>query len=374
MHHTSTVKDAFGYKPNHGIITRDESTNRFITYESYQLFEDTYKLMLNRHIHEVITGDQKLRFDIDGDAAAHEIFAKPNIFGGTNWDDFIRDIQMAFELTYDIDLPYHNIVICDSSDETKFSRHIIIDGYYVTDNHEAKSFMSFVCKALPDEVLKYIDTGVYKSVQNLRIAGSTKVGSNRVKSIISKHTLMQSIVTYVKDSRLVSSVRKYSINHVNEPMVEIEDKLMQEAKNLAEPFMKGYKLWKTSSNALYYNRTISTYCNICNRTHDSVGCWIRVELLNGILKLNKHCYRSSGYVELCSKVVEQSKQDKPLTYYVLSMKDTVPTFRHAYDNMMNSGMDSEQYYMSIRRDLAKYKSDYEKNKRLLASKAKRRGQ
>jgi len=59
-----------------------------------------------------------------------------------------------------------NLLVFDSSDETKFLRHIIIPGVHVENHMEAKAFANEVVKNLDVEFHSFVDLGVYKSLQN----------------------------------------------------------------------------------------------------------------------------------------------------------------------------------------------------------------
>jgi len=75
-----------------------------------------------------------------------------------------------------------NLLVFDSSDETKFSRHIIIPGVHVENHMEAKAFADEMIKYLDEKLRPVVDLGVYKSLQNFRLFNNRKVvaapGSN----------------------------------------------------------------------------------------------------------------------------------------------------------------------------------------------------
>jgi len=74
-----------------------------------------------------------------------------------------------------------NLLVFDSSDETKFSRHIIIPGIHVENHMEAKAFDDEVVKYLDEKLRPVVDLGVYKSLQNFCLFNNRKVSSPRVK-------------------------------------------------------------------------------------------------------------------------------------------------------------------------------------------------
>jgi len=83
-----------------------------------------------------------------------------------------------------LDIPTNvkeNFLVFDSSDETKFSWHIIIPGVHVENQMEAKAFAAEVVKNLDTKFCPVVDLGVYKSLQNFHLYMNCKVNSSRVK-------------------------------------------------------------------------------------------------------------------------------------------------------------------------------------------------
>jgi len=74
-----------------------------------------------------------------------------------------------------------NLLVFDSLDHTKFSRHIIIPGIHVENHMEAKAFADEMVKYLDEKLRLVVDLGVYKSLQNFLLFNNKKVGSTRVK-------------------------------------------------------------------------------------------------------------------------------------------------------------------------------------------------
>jgi len=72
-------------------------------------------------------------------------------YGKVNILDLLADVE-------------ENFLVFDSSDETKFLRHIIIPGVHVENNMEAKAFADEVVKNLDAKFHPVIDLGIYKSL------------------------------------------------------------------------------------------------------------------------------------------------------------------------------------------------------------------
>ena len=74
-----------------------------------------------------------------------------------------------------------DIMDCTSHSEAKRSHHIVVDNWCVRDNEENRIFCQKVISRVDSQYHRYIDSTMYKSVQQLRIMGSHKWESPRVK-------------------------------------------------------------------------------------------------------------------------------------------------------------------------------------------------
>jgi hypothetical protein len=54
----------------------------------------------------------------------------------------------------------------NSSDETKYSRHVVIKSFCIQNNTEARFFTNKLIVLLPENIVQFLDAGVNKSVQN----------------------------------------------------------------------------------------------------------------------------------------------------------------------------------------------------------------
>jgi hypothetical protein len=88
-------------------------------------------------------------------------------------------------------LKYNNthILVFTSHNKNKRSYHMVVEGFCVSNYKENKEFHDRVIKRMPDEWKNIIDHGMYKSLQQFRIAGNTKWESNRYKILNEKLTL-----------------------------------------------------------------------------------------------------------------------------------------------------------------------------------------
>ena len=129
--------------------------------------------------YETILGyrKQKPHFDID--------------FEGENQRDvrvksrrLLRSLKNAIQIVLGFDLGDSDWLVFSShgvkGDHYKRSYHVVIDNYCHLNNDEARAFYDRVMLHI-DEDKEHIDHAVYGSVQQFRIYGSQKYGSNRPK-------------------------------------------------------------------------------------------------------------------------------------------------------------------------------------------------
>jgi hypothetical protein len=115
------------------ILICDEKTGMFHKFELYNEYEAAYSE--GPYLtHEVILSwmKQKPKFDMDSGTPAL-------------YTDLLETIETAFEETYGL-IP--EFIHCDSSNETKFSRHIIVNNAHFINSQEADHFTNVVLKPL----------------------------------------------------------------------------------------------------------------------------------------------------------------------------------------------------------------------------------
>jgi hypothetical protein len=156
-------------------------------------------------VHEVIGPvAQKLRFDMDiykVDWEKQMDWTPEDL--ESYFNELIECIHEGFQDVYGRNLDPDSIVICDSTGDDKYSRHVIINGWHVINHTEAKYFYTKVMKLLEDRSwpTEFVDGQIYSAVQNFRMTGFTKRG--RTKKIISNHTFSDTLITYIPDSKLL---------------------------------------------------------------------------------------------------------------------------------------------------------------------------
>ena len=67
-----------------------------------------------------------------------------------------------------------DILVADSSNETKWSQHLILPEYFVHGASKARKFTSRLLELVPERMHPFIDDKVNKNIHCFRLAGSHK--------------------------------------------------------------------------------------------------------------------------------------------------------------------------------------------------------
>lgn len=253
------------------IVIRDDFRQEFFfKYESLEQLLETAELPKCQH--EVIFGwmKQRPKFDMDaGDA--------------NDFDSVLEYIEAAFYETYDLAPEF---VVCDSSDEKKFRRHIIISNYAFDNSAEAKHFSDEILKPAMGDFARCLDWGVNKKTQNFRTVGSTKEG--RTKKVI-RGDEKDVWITLCKDVPTLPLIAP------PEARKEFPTTLPGNVNwDLIKERVDG-NIWtlnkrQSEGNRLLFNRRRPSICPICNRQHESSDMFICV-FENSI---RQFCYRDTN--------------------------------------------------------------------------------
>lgn len=134
------------------------------------------------HAHElVLPGAQRMKYDLDCDRSKY-----PDI----TLDELYEIIKYLIDTTYfevtqknaPVDLS-DKVSVFSSCDETKFSFHILFREWWFNHHTQCRELCRRVTESL-DGWDGIIDKGVYRSMQQFRMVGSTKFGKNRVKALM----------------------------------------------------------------------------------------------------------------------------------------------------------------------------------------------
>lgn len=297
------------------MVLRSCKTNLYYVFDTYMQamkYIDNLK-QCDRTMHEVIFGykPQKLKFDIDIKENELDEFNINDIVENININDVINDnyekrkqkteninnikikniiltlidkIKEIMLIQYNYELCDSNIIITDNSgkdknENMKYSYHIIINNYYVSDCKEAQFFTKEVMKLLEIKYYKFIDSHVNKEVQNFRMINCQKTETNRFKKLMSNKN-QQLIFGYIinncmKESEtIITNIEncvKIMSNNVKAQRVIPEGLYTQDEiikiLEIAKDVTVGFKLRTQKNKMLIFERIIPTFCIMCNEVH-----------------------------------------------------------------------------------------------------------
>lgn len=254
----------------------------------------------NRNFYEVIFGNrkQKLHFDIDINDTAMTLEKTKQLIDGLK-----EQISMYFGFA-------PPIAVYSSHSAEKFSFHVIIDKFYVESANDAKLFYEeMIRRDIPFK--QYIDREVYKSIQQFRLLGSTKIGKNRFKipEPGTSDDFTVSLITYVEESNPVpfKLAAPEKISETNFPERHIDDKSFNDAfAAIHKIYPKTFKLLNMKGSMVLLKRLKPSFCKICDRIHESENAFLFFSKMGCFL----NCRRNPLSISLLTdSIVEESIPD-----------------------------------------------------------------
>jgi hypothetical protein len=149
----------------------------------------------DRHFYEVIFGEspQKPHFDLDIPCDENGNYISEEL--KTNCDNILSEllqgiIYVCKKVNVKIN-PENDIRVYTSHGINKRSYHVILCNYCHSNNLEARAFYDNVMETLPEYIIlsKCIDSSVYSVKQQFRILGSSKPGTNRIKTRMASYKI-----------------------------------------------------------------------------------------------------------------------------------------------------------------------------------------
>ncbi len=286
-------------------IVHNEADRTFLVFNSYTDYRGWFAHGTLRSLHEVIRGSQPQRLKFDIDAAADKLDALEEVeepWGGDydRWQTASKRTRKAVKLFEDIsnaiiecfyDLygkglnPDYDFAISDSTDEAKFSRHIVIWRFHVKNNEEANFFTKRLLALLPADVHPFLDAGVNRSMQNFRLVNNHKVGSSRVKRCIQGADDLLT-VTQV-DGTIALPALNVRVEKQLDQSCQADEKAV---RTMAAEWSEGLVYRNRVDNMFCYKRVSPGHCRICDRVHDADNT-LFVTVKQGFVRV--HCRRPS---------------------------------------------------------------------------------
>ncbi|CAG8818720.1 27083_t:CDS:2, partial [Racocetra persica] len=181
-------------------------------------------------------------------------------------------LRIAIKEITGLNLSKDNLLVADSSNESKWSKHLILPRYFVRGASKAQKFTSRILELLPERMHPFIDEKVNKDLHCFRLAGSHKAkDSSRIKCICSNHTWRESLITHIeKDSAelWLYEWKEEKKKPKNESVLHEQSDTAIKIVEEQFPFLS----YRNSSNGFdTFDRTLPTTCLICEKEHMREG-------------------------------------------------------------------------------------------------------
>ncbi|CAG8710766.1 6946_t:CDS:1, partial [Racocetra fulgida] len=293
-----------------GWVIRQEFPHSYRYFDNLSEFEIWHESIPEnqRTFHEVIRigQPQKIKIDMDGELEKFASYPDPldrieKALGQKSFDGYIANthlhtwqkstdimrkkdeislyiknaLRIAIKEISGLNLLKNDIIIADSSNEMKWSKHLILPRYFVRGASKARKFTSQILELLPEKMHPFIDEKVNKDLHCFRLAGSHKAkDSSRIKRICSNHTWRESLITHIeKDSIELwpyeweedKKLKNESVSHEeSDTAIKIVEKQF--------PFLS----YRNSNNGFdIFDRIRPTTCSICEKEHTREGMYGR---------------------------------------------------------------------------------------------------
>jgi hypothetical protein len=170
----------------------------YLDFVKYMLLETPPEL---RCFYELIPGNspQKPYFDIE--FFTSKSISSPEYIDGqlvlpeNEADEAIRElVQLIQNELPSLSSNKSHILVFTSHKDDKRSYHIVVEGFYFSDNKSNKLFSEKIRRNMSQTWQGIIDTSMYKSMQQFRIAGCCKYETSRFK-VISKELTVNGLTT-----------------------------------------------------------------------------------------------------------------------------------------------------------------------------------
>lgn len=272
----------------------------YTAFDNYKQFVNYYTRFVRRYgtekamFGEVILGsvNQKIRFDIDmKDANAFSLYDECIYSVIEITEDLLAEIGIVVDR-------FSDVIVTSSHGYGKKSGHVIFDNHFHSNSGEARHFHKLVMERIPIHIRPYIDSGVYKSLQNFRCIGCTKPDEFRPKiptqwvdsnGYEMRWMNMQKGVVNIDPHIIFKSTLISCCSHCkplpdfgytaymdSRPKINIDDALVNVGMMMFAQFYEDeqstpFEYDGTEGNIVKLRRKRPAYCLICRRSHDKIG-------------------------------------------------------------------------------------------------------
>lgn len=252
------------------VVNVDRGERRyFLNFKSADDFESWYVdvPLEEKTMNEVVASDmRKLIIDIDGGAADPSLLDDVSMLMMFDFERHVESRIREVFATLEIGIP--DVIMYRMTDESgevchdKLSYHAVVSNF---------CFSARTCTGLCMIISsgqawdKCVDTGVYKTVQCVRMEGSTKHGEKRWKWATSNVDFKRGLVSCIENTAKSNIVCNPTCRATRAPSIELDNVDMSQ-------FKAGRSACGTY---VRLHRIRPGYCPQCDRTHDRENAAVR---------------------------------------------------------------------------------------------------
>lgn len=194
-----------------------------------------------------------------------------------------------------------DILVFSSHGTDKLSYHVIVDRWCLPDYQSNKKYCNNIIEKVLSPYKHYIDSLVYKSIQQLRTFGSTKRGKDRTKILVGQNlkkdskdyrfdfisTLLRSLVSNTSSCRIL----EYTIptkKVYDGPAEALTESEIEAVKSLEIISLGIFEIMEIKDRLISLKRLKASYCEICKRDHENENPYLIVT--QG--EIHFHCRRT----------------------------------------------------------------------------------
>lgn len=302
-------------KPTTFCVSKEhEGSRQFALYKTpLAFYKDCYINGGNRrHFFECIRdGKQKIYFDIDVNLKKHPEVKDFKEMGKNIVVDLIKSSIKAAK-DFNFILTPDDFAIFSSHGENKISYHVVTHNHKVGNNRLNRMFFEKTKTYIDNRYIDFIDSKVYSTFQQFRLLGSSKEGTDRIKSfvfnfqhrdIVIKHQIpkdrmnnQRSLDYYIFEKSLITW---------NDDCIQIfiEDNQISEVKMydtyqisnedvlyIKQIIGSSYEIRKIEGNMVSLMRIKAAKCTLCDREHENDNPFITI--VGGNIRF--HCRRADN--------------------------------------------------------------------------------
>jgi len=298
--------------------------NMFENYISFLKFQKEIETnnIVEKCFYEIMLPGKprKIYFDID-------IELDDSIFNDIEERDIIKTLKEA--IFTELDNKEITILVFNSHTETKFSYHLVLPDFCVSDEKACLNFYKAVIEKVPESYHQFIDNSVYKNTQQFRLLGSHKFGKSNTKifnGYLSHNYLCPERyfkkeaknnylfwISLVSKTSTCTLLNEYNYKEKKKDFISLGTANTSDVDTILDVFYRHetYKftyddfvhlntIEKNGNLILTFRRQNPTYCSWCKRVHENENPFL---VVRGIEReIYYYCRRSDNKGFLLGKL------------------------------------------------------------------------